>query len=252
MNHLKIAAQNYDIIWKNKKANFAMAEKFLDSTDSDLFILPEMFATGFCMEPAEVADREKETLYWMISAAEKYNTAICGSASVADQGNFVNRLYFVEPSGKYSFYDKRHLFTYSGENLKYHPGRERVIVNYKDWNILLQVCYDLRFPVFSRNNNDYDAIIYVANWPGSRIDAWKTLLKARAIENQAYVAGINRIGTDGNNLEYPESSYIFFPDGSEISTKTGSQISAVWDRHSLDAFRAKFPFLSDRDEFSIK
>ena len=211
-----------------------------------------MFSTGFYMEPAEIADRNEETLTWMKKFASEKNTAVCGSASIYEDEKYLNRFYFVEPNGNYSAYDKRHLFSYSGEDKKYNPGKERVIVQYKGWRILLQVCYDLRFPVFSRNNEDYDVILYVANWPKSRIDAWQTLLKARSIENQAYVFGLNRIGIDGNNLEYPESSYCFFADGTEVSSTSNNLVSATLKMEKLEHFRTKFPFLSDRDEFLLK
>ena len=184
--------------------------------------------------------------------AKEKNTAICGSASICEGEKFFNRFYFVEPTGKYAYYDKRHLFSYSGENKKYSAGKDRVIVNYKGWRILLQVCYDLRFPVFSRNKQDYDLIFFVANWPKSRIEAWQTLLKARAIENQAYVFGLNRIGIDGNKLEYPESSYCHFADGSVISNTENKIVTAHLEIEKLQEFRSKFPFLSDGDAFLIK
>lgn len=252
MNSLVISGLNLNILWKNKTENFKQIEMGLRETAADLFMLPEMFSTGFYMKPEEIADRNKETLEWMKKFAKEKNTAVCGSASICEDEKFLNRFYFVEPNGDYSHYDKRHLFSYSGEDKKYIAGNERIIVNYKGWRILLQVCYDLRFPVFSRNNGDYDVILYVANWPKSRIGAWQTLLKARAIENQAYVFGLNRIGIDGNNLEYPESSYCFSADGTEISTTNENIITANLDAANLLEFRNKFPFLSDRDEFLLR
>lgn len=249
MNDITVSGLNLNIIWKNKSENFKQIEFAFKDSSADLFILPEMFSTGFYMKPAEIADRNEETLEWMKKFAKEKNTAVCGSASIHEGEKYLNRFYFVEPNGNYHFYDKRHLFSYSGEDKTYSAGKERVIVNYKGCRILLQVCYDLRFPVFSRNNDDYDAIFYVANWPKSRIDAWKTLLKARAIENQAYVFGLNRIGIDGNNLEYPDSSYCFFADGTEISTTTNNIVSANLGLEKLQEFRRKFPFLLDRDEF---
>lgn len=252
MTDLKISGLNLDIIWKNKNENFKNITESLTDIASDIFLLPEMFSTGFYMKPAEIADRNEETLEWMKKFAKEKDTAVCGSASINEGEKYLNRFYFVEPNGNYSFYDKRHLFSYSGEDKKYNAGNERVIVNHKGWRILLQVCYDLRFPVFSRNNDDYDVILYVANWPKSRIDAWQTLLKARAIENQAYVFGLNRIGTDGNNLEYPESSYCFFADGTEISTANKNIVSANLNAEKLQEYRTKFPFLSDRDDFLLK
>lgn len=252
MRNLVISGLNLNITWKNKTENFKQIELAFKEISADLFILPEMFSTGFYMKPEEIADRNEETLQWMKNFAKEKNTAVCGSTSVFEGDQYLNRFYFVEPNGEYFFYDKRHLFSYSGEDRKYSSGRERVIVHYKGWRILLQVCYDLRFPVFSRNNDDYDAILYVANWPKSRIDAWQTLLKARAIENQAYVFGLNRIGIDGNHLEYPESSYCYFADGNETSTTNNNIVSAHFEAERLEKFRKKFPFLSDRDEFLLK
>jgi len=252
MNSLKIAGLNLDILWKQKEKNYVKIDQYFVKISSDLLILPEMFSTGFYMNPEEIADRNQETLSWMKSFAQERNTAICGSASIEENGKFYNRFYFVEANGNYHHYDKRHLFSFSGEDKTYSSGNERVIVNFKGWRILLQVCYDLRFPVFARNNDDYDAILYVANWPETRIDAWKTLLKARAIENQCYVFGLNRIGTDGNNLNYPESSYCFFADGSVVSTVENNIVSAEFDAEKLKAFREKFQFLNDRDSFEIK
>lgn len=249
MKALKITALNLDISWKNKIENYEKIEQSFKNVEADILMLPEMFSTGFYMRPEEIADRNEETLIWMKQFAEHKNSVVCGSVSIHEEGKFFNRFYFVEPDGNYSSYDKRHLFSYSGEDKKYSVGKERVIVSYKGWRILLQVCYDLRFPIFSRNNGDYDVILYVANWPKSRIDAWQTLLKARAIENQAYVFGLNRIGTDGNNLEYPESSYCFSADGAEISKADNNIVSANLDLEKLQEFRTKFPFLSDRDEF---
>lgn len=250
-NNLKISGLNFDICWKDKKRNFHNIEQQFQDISADLLVLPEMFSTGFYMNAAEIADRTEETLKWMKSFAAKRNSAVCGSASVFDNGSFVNRFYFVKPDGSYQFYDKRHLFAYSGEDHSYSKGKERVIVEYKGWRILLQVCYDLRFPVFSRNNDDYDAVIYVANWPETRIDAWTTLLKARAIENQSYVFGLNRIGTDGNNLNYPESSYCFFADGSIISETVNHFVSAEFNSDELKKYRGRFQFLDDRDSFEI-
>lgn len=249
---MKITGVNLDIIWKDKTANFKKIEQILVQESADIFLLPEMFSTGFCMEAVKIADRKEETLSWMKSFAKTKNTAICGSVSVEEHGNFYNRMYFVDPNGEVQFYSKRHLFTYSGEDKVYTAGNERVIINYKGFRILLQVCFDLRFPVFSRNKNDYDVILYVANWPESRVVAWEHLLKARAIENLAYVFGLNRIGADGNNLFYKESSHCFFADGSTISEKADNLIKADLDIEKLQNFREKFPFLEDRDEFELK
>lgn len=247
MQELKISGLNFDIKWKDKTYNFGEIERFLEPIEADIFLLPEMFATGFCMDASEIADKNNETLSWLKSFAKRKNTAIAGSVSVMENGRFFNRFYFVKPDGTFDFYDKRHLFSYSGEDKIYTKGNERKVVEYKGFRLLLQICYDLRFPVFSRNNDDYDAVLYVANWPKQRIDAWQTLLKARAIENQAYVFGLNRIGIDGNGLEYPPSSFCFAFDGKNISIEEGNIVTAIFHRDELDAFRRKFPFLGDRD-----
>ena len=251
MSTLRIAGLNLDISWKNKEENFRQIENEFASEEADLFLLPEMFSTGFCMEADEVAERNEESLTWMKSFAKSKNSAVAGSVSVEDNGKFYNRFYFVFPDGNFEYYDKRHLFSYSGEDKIYTAGTERKIIDYKGFKILLQVCFDLRFPVFSRNQNDYDAILYVANWPKSRVDAWKSLLKARSIENQAFLFGLNRIGMDGYNLEYEESSLVYFPDGREISERKNNLIVTEWNLDELKEFRNKFPFLNERDEFEV-
>ena len=252
MSTLKIAGLNLDISWKNKEKNFRQSENELTSTDADLFLLPEMFSTGFCMEAEEVADRNHESLTWMKSFAKSIYLAFAGSVSVEDGGKFYNRFYFVFPDGNFEYYDKRHLFSYSGEDKVYTAGTERKVVEYKGFRILLQVCFDLRFPVFSRNKDDYDAILYVANWPSSRVEAWKSLLKARSIENQAYLFGLNRIGTDGYKNDYEESSLVYFPDGREISERENNVVFSAWDLDELKEFRTKFPFLKEKDDFELK
>ena len=251
MSCIRISALNLDISWKNKSENFRNIELDFQHVNADLFLLPEMFATGFCMDAEEIADRNDETLNWMKKFAASMDAAVGGSVSVFDNGSFKNRFYFVEPNGNTTFYDKRHLFSFSGEDEIYSPGNKRVVIEFRGVRFLLQVCYDLRFPVFSRSNDDYDTILYVANWPEKRVEAWEYLLKARALENLSYVVGLNRIGTDGNNLYYPESSYCFFADGSEISEKSGNIVSAEIDLERLRKFRKHFQFLNDRDSFKI-
>lgn len=249
---MKITGLNLDIIWKNKTENFQQIEKQLENQDADIFLLPEMFPTGFCMDAPEVSDRNQESLEFLKKISKNKNAAFCGSAPVEEGGKFYNRMYFVQPDGETVFYDKRHLFSFSGEDKVYTPGKKRVIVSYKGVRFLLQVCYDLRFPVFARNNDDYDAILYVANWPQKRVGAWEHLLKARAIENLSFVFGLNRIGTDGNDLFYQESSHCFFADGTEISQKNGNIVSAEFNMDELKNFRSHFQFLNDRDYFSIE
>lgn len=249
---MKITGLNLDIIWKNKAENFNIIEKELQNQEADLFLLPEMFSTGFCMDASEVSDRNMESLEFLKKMVKEKNAAFCGSAPVEENGKFYNRMYFVQPDSQVEFYDKRHLFSFSGEDKVYTPGKERVIVNYLGFRILLQVCYDLRFPVFARNDDDYDAILYVANWPEKRVGAWEHLLKARAIENLSFVFGLNRIGTDGNDLFYQESSHCFFADGKEISQKNGNFVTAELNLEELKDFRNHFQFLNDRDSFSIE
>ncbi|MET3037864.1 nitrilase-related carbon-nitrogen hydrolase [Chryseobacterium sp. NRRL B-14859] len=249
---MKVAGLNLDIIWKNKTENFDAIERELQNQEADLFLLPEMFSTGFCMDASEVSDKHEESLEFLKKIAKEKNAAFCGSAPVEQYGKFYNRMYFVQPEGETSFYNKRHLFSFSGEDQVYTPGKNRIIVEYKGIRFLLQVCYDLRFPVFARNNDDYDAILYVANWPEKRVGAWEHLLKARAIENLSFVFGLNRTGTDGNNLFYQESSHCFFADGKEISQKNGNLVSAELDMAELNDFKRHFQFLNDRDHFSIQ
>lgn len=249
---MRIAGLNLDIVWKNKDKNFQLIEDQLKDQEADIFLLPEMFSTGFCMDATEVSDRNEESLEFLKKMSKEKNAAFCGSAPVEQGGHFYNRMYFVQPDSESVFYDKRHLFSFSGEDKVYTPGDKRVIVNYKGFRILLQVCYDLRFPVFARNNDDYDAVLYVANWPEKRVGAWEHLLKARAIENLSFVFGLNRIGTDGNNLFYQESSHCFFADGTEISKKEGNIVSAELNMEELKDFRQHFQFLNDRDNFEIK
>lgn len=248
---MKITGLNLDIFWKNPRANFEIIEKEFAEVQTDVILLPEMFSTGFCMDAAEIADDSGETLSWMKALAKAKDAAVAGSISVKENGKFFNRFYFVKPDGCVDFYDKRHLFSYSGEDKIYQAGTQRKVVEFRGIRFLLQVCYDLRFPVFSRNRDDYEAILFVANWPQNRVDAWRSLLKARAIENLAFVFGLNRIGTDGNQLFYEESSHAFFADGSEISEKSGNLITADFDLAELQKFREKFHFLQDRDDFDL-
>lgn len=222
----------------------------------DLIVLPEMFSTGFSMQPETLAeDKNGPTLAWMIEMAKLHQAAITGSIIIKDQGNYVNRLFFVYPSGEYKCYDKRHLFTLAGEDKHYHPGARKLILEYKGWRINPQVCYDLRFPVWCRNTEHFDLQIFVANWPERRAVAWKTLLKARAIENICFVAGLNRVGEDGNGVYHSGDSVVRDPLGTRISyIEPGAQSVALVEleyRRISDA-RSKFAFLNDADEFIMK
>ena len=220
-----------------------------------LVVIPEMFSTGFVTEPVGVAEENCESLEWMKSIAASTGCAIAGSVATKVSDSYRNRFYFVKPSGEVTYYDKHHLFTYSGEHLRYTPGQDRAIVEWGGFRIMLQVCYDLRFPGFSRNSLDadgraaYDLCIYVASWPESRSGAWKTLLRARAIENQCYVVGVNRVGSDPS-CRYSGDSAIIDPYGDTLAACTPSEecyASATIGLKSLLDFRAKFPVLKDAD-----
>ena len=252
---MKIALLQSDIEWAMPCRNRFGAEAMIASAPGcDLYVLPEMFSTGFCTSPEGVAEPEPcDSLKWMKDNAEMFSAAIAGSVAVEENGRFFNRFYFVTPDGNAVYYDKRHLFTYGGEHLKFTAGNERKIVEYKGVRILLQVCYDLRFPVWSRNRGDYDLALYVASWPETRADAWRQLLKARAIENQCFVAGVNRIGTDPSN-SYCGGTMLIDPYGKVIAEcADGMESVAVAEisMEELAAFRLKFPVLDDADDFEL-
>ena len=257
MEELKIAALQYNIIWENKMANFELIEKELlpeVDEDTELIILPEMFATGFTMNVSAMAENEEgASIKWMKKISRMRNCAICGSMPFKEADKCHNRFVFIANGDLIGSYDKRHLFSYGVEDQHYSPGKEKVIVEWKEWKICLQICYDLRFPVFSRNAEDYDLLIYVASWPDKRIEAWSTLLKARAIENLSYVCGLNRIGLDGSNLNYIGASAIIDHSGKllqELGNKKGVICQTIQKKNML-AFREKFSFLEDRDQFKI-
>ena len=254
---MKTALIQSEIIWENPEANRNYFEQKINtiSESIDLIVLPEMFTTGFTMNPETVAETmDGKTMGWLQSLAKAKKTAITGSLIVTDNNNFYNRLVFVFPSGEIQFYDKRHLFTLAGEEKVYTKGNEKVIVNYNNWNICMQVCYDLRFPVFVRNVEKYDLLLYVANWPKQRINAWDTLLKARAIENMCYTIGVNRVGEDANQLEYPGHSKAFdFLGNTLVDCEQELGVFIVeLDKTSQNDARAKFNFLNDMDSFEIR
>lgn len=232
----------------------AIDEIIAHTESSDLYVLPEMFATGFCMDALAIAEQPEGAIFrWMQHTAHNRTAAIAGSVAVTADGKCYNRLYFVRPDGTYEYYDKRHLFTYSGENRHYAPGMRRVVTEFRGVRILLQVCYDLRFPVWSRNRRDYDMAIYVASWPDSRIAVWDLLLKARALENQCYVVGVNRVGSDPL-CHYPGNSVVIDPYGriaAACTPDTTATITFEPDMEKLATFRAKFPVLSDADSFIL-
>ncbi len=257
VKNLKVALVQSDIQWEQAVENHQLCESLLQGlkSDPDLIVLPEMFSTGFTMEPAPLAESaDGPTLAWMKSTATELQATICGSVVTIDQGAYYNRLYWVDPQGKVQSYDKRHLFRMAGEDEQYQAGSRRLIVDCKGWKLCPMICYDLRFPVWSRNRQDYDCLLFVANWPKVRDVAWSKLLQARAIENLSYVLGVNRVGVDGNGLVYSgRSSFIDFRGDlvKELLDEQGV-IELELNREQLDKFRNKFPAHLDADQFSIE
>ena len=248
---MKVTILQRDIEWANPALNVQRAEEAIArNAEADLYVLPEMFSTGFCTQPEGIAEASNsDTLKWMQRKAAETNAAIAGSVAVEEDGKFYNRFYFVKPDGSVTHYDKKHLFTYGGEHLRFTAGEQRVVVEWRGVRILLEVCYDLRFPIWARNRGDYDMILYVASWPTPRVAAWSALLVARAIENQCYVAGVNRVGTDPA-CEYCGGSVIIDPYGKMIATcadNEETEATAEVDMEALEAFREKFPVLKDAD-----
>ena len=254
---MKIALIQSDLYWEDVFKNRKSFESKINQIDSsvNLVVLPEMFSTGFTMNAPEVAETmEGETVLWLQSLAKQKNFAITGSLIILENEKYYNRMLFVFPSGKIRYYDKRHLFSLAGEDQFYTSGEEKVIVEYLDWKICLQVCYDLRFPVFARNVENYDLLLYVANWPKVRTNAWDTLLKARAIENLSYVAGVNRVGLDANNYEHVGHSQVIDFLGNFIlePQETESVFIVELDKKAMIETRKKLDFLNDKDIFEIK
>lgn len=250
---LTITLLQRDVIWIDPHKNVLRAEEAIRAAPrSDVYVLPEMFSTGFITQPDGFAETDgSETLKWMKNMAIELDAAIAGSIAIQQTSDesFRNRLYFVTPDGNEIHYDKHHLFTYSGEHLHYTPGDKRVVVEFRGVRFLLLVCYDLRFPIWSRNQEDYDCILYVASWPKQRIDAWEKLLYARAIENQCYVAGVNRIGSDPN-CDYCGCTLLIDPYGNKVSScelNKEMSITGCIDIELLESFRKNFQVLKDRD-----
>ena len=254
---LRITLAQTDIVWENPEHNRMVLDVQIRQLigQSDLVILPETFTTGFSMRASELAETmDGPTVTWLCNLSQKSGIAIGGSLVVKDNGLFYNRFIFVTPEGEVFHYDKRHLFSIGGESVSYTAGDQKVIVNYLGWRIALYTCYDIRFPVWCRNVNDTDLMIFTANWPASRNEVWKILLKARAIENQVYVAGVNRIGKDGNNIFYIGESQIINSRGEILSNLNGATsgfFTCEILKSSLNEFREKFPVTNDADRFLI-
>ena len=254
---LTISIIQTELAWENKEANFKHFDELINAIeiDTDLIVLPEMFSTGFSMNAENLYDKpEGKTLKWMHNHAKNKNAVITGSAIIKDGGNYCNRLFFVEPNGDYKTYDKKHLFTLAGENKHYTAGQDKLILDYKGWKICPMICYDLRFPVWIRNQEDYHLLIFVANWPAMRVKAWDTLLQARAIENMAYTIGVNRVGEDGNGFPYCGHSAIYDALGKKITTNLFEKAfveTKTLSKNDLIETREKLGFLKDRDVFDL-
>jgi predicted amidohydrolase len=253
---MKIALIQAPLLWENPIQNRNYFEDKINfiTENVDLIVLPEMFTSGFSMNPNSVAEAmQGETVSWLQDLAKAKKSAITGSLVIEENGNFYNRLVFVFPSGEIKTYDKKHLFTLAGEDKAYTSGTEKMLIEYQGFKIYPLICYDLRFPVFARNTEDYDVLIYVANWPKPRINAWDALLKARAIENMCYTIGVNRIGEDPNQHHYPGHSQVIDFLGNyliEPQEIEGIFITTL-NKNRLVATRQKFGFLNDRDTFTI-
>lgn len=247
----RVAIVQRNIVWRDVEANLVALEHMLEDVRVDVVVLSEMFQTGFVTDPEGVADGGV-TLHWMQRMAAKMDAAIVGSVSVKEGDNYYNRMYFVKPDGGVEWYDKRHLFSVGGEHLRYTAGVERKVVEWRGVRYFMAVCYDLRFPVWSRQRGDYDVMLYVALWPKPRREVWRTLLRARAIENQAYVVGVNRIGAEPE-LEYSGDSAVVDFCGREVvdmADAEGVEVVEI-DIEALQRFRAKFNVAADADMFEI-
>lgn len=259
MQSITISGIQADLIWEDKSKNLQHIENKIVtlSGTSRVVVLPEMFSTGFTMNPAAFAETmDGVSVNWMKRVAAENKLMLTGSLIIEEKGCFYNRMIWMQPDGHYGYYDKRHLFAFAGEDKFYTPGNKRLITSAGGWRFNLQVCYDLRFPVWARQQNaepEYDVLVYVANWPEIRSHAWKLLLTARAIENQCYVIGVNRFGTDGNGLYYSGDSVIVNPLGETLQSIRDKEgiISCTLHRDDIDGIRKKFPFLNDADTFKI-
>ncbi|MCF8225887.1 MAG: amidohydrolase [Bacteroidales bacterium] len=253
---IKTAIIQAELVWENYMANIQKFDQLIGNinSDTDLVVLPETFSTGFTMNVKDHTDHGNKTLDWMIRTAQFHRIYLTGSIIANDEGRYYNRLYWVDPMGSVTYYNKRHLFRMGGEEQYYSPGNQRVIAKIGDFRFLLQICYDLRFPVFARNRKDYDVIVYVANWPMERKHVWDSLLIARALENQSYVIGANCCGIDGEGVENCGASCIIDAKG-QYKTRLKDQpgiLYSVLDLEEITSFRKKFPVWKDADDFQLK
>jgi len=264
MADLRITTIQANLHWENADANRAMLEEKISriSLPTDIIVLPEMFTTGFSMNAKQLAEPMNfHTCKWMKNMANKTGALMLGSCIIKEGNNYYNRLIWMEPDGQFKTYDKHHLFSMAGEDKIYSPGETRLIGEWRGWKICPLICYDLRFPVWSRNTLNremnalpYDLLVYVANWPAARDQHWQALLKARAIENQSYVVGINRVGKDGKEIEYCGNTTVIDPKG-ETVFQAGDKESAettVLNGELLTGWRLKFPAFNDADDFDLR
>ncbi|CBJ82072.1 putative NAD(P)-binding amidase-type enzyme with nitrilase/N-carbamoyl-D-aminoacid amidohydrolase [Xenorhabdus bovienii SS-2004] len=254
--NLKVTLVQTDLVWENAEQNREHIEQHIDQiTGSDLIILPEMFTTGFSMKPQAIAETMTgPSIQWMKAMAAKKDCAIVGSIIITENQRFYNRLLWVNPDGSVAHYDKKHLFTFAQEDHEYTAGNAPLVVNFKGWKIAAFICYDLRFPVWSRNvNGHYDAAIYIASWPARRSAHWCSLLQARAIENQSYIIGVNRVGQDGNQLDYDGHTMLIDPLGEILLHEMNHEVvkTVHLSLSHVQGVRERFPFLKDADLFVL-
>lgn len=264
MQDLNVTLVQADLVWENKKANYAHLETLLaDVQKTDLIVLPEMFNTGFSMRSKELAENMLgPSVDWMRALAMRKQAVVCGSLIIEDDGTYYNRLIWMEPDGMLQHYDKRHLFSLAGEDKHFSAGKHKIFPEVQEWKVLPLICYDLRFPVWSRQSppftelgaHPYHLLIYVANWPERRVYAWEQLLIARAIENQCYVVGVNRVGIDGNEVYHNGCSALIDPMGQKLWVAIGEESvkTLTLSASQLGTIRENLPFLSDRDEFELR
>ncbi len=255
LDELNISLIQYDVIWEDREANFDYLDQLLTQHSTDIILLPEMFSSGFSMNVNLVSEKPFGSSFnWMMKKSKELNSAIAGSVSTKEGDKFYNRFYFVTPEGSIYIYDKKHLFGYGKEADVYSAGDRLTTIYYKGWKIRPIICYDLRFPVWCRNTDHYDLMLCNASWPKARREAWITLLKARAIENMTYVAGVNRIGTDGYDLEYVGDSKIYDFLGNDLTQKNQSSeiLQFTLNKTELQSTRQHFGFLNDQDHFTLE